>query len=315
MKKSTIVTIVIIAIIAALALAIAGTVFGGDAEDVQAGAGPGGGGGGGRSLPVVQVMTVEQGTIENSVVINGDVLARNQVAIFPTVGGRLANVYFGIGDRVNIGNTVAMVDPSRPGEVFSNSPVISTISGTVLQAPFSVGDTVSTQSALYVVGDLSALQLETFVPERFVSAIRPGLRAEAQLEAIPGETFLAEIVEVSPVLDPASRTLRIRLRFIDSQGRAVADQRIRAGMFATITLVTRARANVPVIPRTSVMLTYGSQVAFIIDDDDIARRRYLELGIENENQFEVLSGIALGERIVTAGQSFISDGETVRIVD
>ena len=63
------------------------------------------------------------------------------------------------------------------------------------------------------------------------------------------------------------------------------------------------------------MLTYDARVAFIIDDDNIARRRYMELGIENENQFEVIGGIDLGERIVIAGQSFISDGDTVRIVE
>ena len=314
MKKSKIVTVIIGLVVISLVILIGYSVFGPD-EIAAAEQGVGRPGGGPRSLPVVQVMVVDPGTIENSVIINGDVLARNQVSIFPTVGGRVVQTLIGIGDSVRVGDVVAMIDPSRPGEVFSNSPVVSTISGTVLQAPFSVGDTVSTQSALYVVGDLSALRVETFVPERFVSTIRQGLRAEIWFEAIPGEVFLAEIDEMSPVLDPASRTLRIRLRFIDQQGRAIADPRIRAGMFATISLVTRMRANVPVIPRTSVMLTYDSRVAFIVDEDDVARRRYLELGIENENQFEVLSGISLGERIVTAGQSFISDGETVRIVE
>jgi RND family efflux transporter MFP subunit len=255
------------------------------------------------------------GTIENSVVINGDVLARNQVAIFPTVGGKLVETRIGIGDRVWVGNVVAMVDPSRPGEVYSHSPVISTISGTVLQAPFAVGDTVSTQSALYVVGDLSALRVETFVPERFVSSIRQGLGAEVKLEALPGEIFYAEVNEVNPVLDPASRTLRIRLRFVNRQGWASADSRVKAGMFATISLITRTHANVPVIPRTSVINTYGSWIVFVVDENNIAHRRTLELGIENEHLFEVISGIELGDRIVSAGQNFLSDGDAVRIVE
>jgi hypothetical protein len=268
-----------------------------------------------RNATVVQIITVEQGTIENSVVINGDVLARNQIAIYPTVGGKLVESRIGIGDRVGAGSVVAMVDPSRPGEVYSRSPVISTISGTVLQAPYSIGDTVTAQSALFVVGDLSVLRVETFVPERFVSSIRLGLGASVTLEALPGETFLAEIDEVNPVLDPASRTLRIKLRFIDGAGRSAVDPRIKAGMFATISLVTRTRANVPIIPRTSVINTYGSWIAFIVDENNIARRRMLELGIENERFFEVISGISLGERIVTAGQNFLTDGDPVRIVE
>ena len=274
-----------------------------------------GGQGMARNATVVQVMTVEPGTIENSVVINGDVLARNQVAIYPTVGGKLVQSRISIGDRVATGNVVAMVDPSRPGEVYSLSPVVSTISGTVLQAPYSVGDTVSAQSSLFVVGDLSVLRVETFVPERFVSSIRPGLGAVVSLEAIPGETFSAQIDEVNPVLDPASRTLRIRLRFVDRAGRNATDPRIKAGMFATISLVTRVRANVPVIPRTSVINTYGSWIAFIVDGNNTARRRVLELGIENERFFEVISGINPGERVVTAGQNFLTDGDPVRVVE
>jgi multidrug efflux pump subunit AcrA (membrane-fusion protein) len=283
----------------------------------SAGGPPAGGSpmGGARNAAMVQLTVVEPGTIENSVVINGDVLAQNQVSIFPTVGGKLVEARIGIGDRVSRGNIVAMVDPSRPGEVYSHSPVVSTISGTVLQAPYSIGDTVSTQSALYVLGDLSALRIETFIPERFVSSIKQGLGATVMFEAIPGETFLAEVDEVSPVLDPASRTLRIRLRFVDGQGRAVTDPRIKAGMFATISLVTRTRTNVPVIPRNSVINTYGSWIVFTVDENNIARRRTVELGIENEKLFEVLNGVNLGDRVVSAGQNFLSDGDPVRVVE
>jgi multidrug efflux pump subunit AcrA (membrane-fusion protein) len=338
MKKGKIVTVIIILLIALFALLIAYTVIRKKPDTptasstAQSSPGAGGGqtsqtsqtrqGGGGegrqgaaRNATVVQAFTVEQGTIENSVVINGDVLARNQVAIYPTVGGKLVESRIGIGDRVGIGNVVAMVDPSRPGEVYSLSPVVSTISGTVLQSPYSIGDTVSAQSSLFVVGDLSVLRVETFVPERFVSSIRLGLGAAVNLEALPGETFPAEIDEVSPVLDPASRTLRIKLRFVDRAGRGVTDPRIKAGMFATISLVTRTRANVPIIPRTSVINTYGSWIAFIIDENNIARRRTVELGIENERFFEVLSGINPGDKVVTAGQNFLTDGDPVRIVE
>ncbi|MDR1319352.1 MAG: hypothetical protein LBJ90_06975, partial [Treponema sp.] len=96
------------------------------------GNGPGGAGTMSRSAAVVRVTPVVPGTIENSVMINGDVLARNQVSILPTVAGKLVEALYSVGDRVNRGDVVAMVDPSRPGEVYSWSPVVSTISGTVL---------------------------------------------------------------------------------------------------------------------------------------------------------------------------------------
>ena len=289
----------------------------GTAAQGQGGQGPQGAGGArnaqaARSATVVRVTPVRAGTIENSVVINGDVLAQNQVSIFPVTAGKLVETRIGVGDRVNRGAIVAMVDPSRPGEVYARSPVISTISGTVLQVPYSVGDTLSAQSALFVVGDLSGLRVETFVPERYVSSVRQGLGAQVSLEAVPGETFYAEVAEVSPVLDPASRTMRIRLRFADSSG---TDPRIRAGMFATVALVTNTRAGVPVIPRTSAINTYGSWIVFIVDENNAARRREVELGIENEELFEIISGVAIGEQVVSAGQNFLSDGDPVRVVE
>ena len=262
-----------------------------------------------RNAAAVRVTPVVPQTIEKSVVINGDVLARNQVTIYPTVGGKLVESFFSIGDRVGRGNVVAMIDPSRPGEVYSRSPVVSTVTGTVLQAPFTIGDTLTPQSAIYVVGDLSSLLVETYVPERYVASIRQGLSSTLWFEAIPGETFRAEVFEINPVLDPASRTMRIRLRFINP------DPRIKAGMFATVSLVTSRRVNVPVIPRVSVINTYGSWIVFVTGEDNIAKRREVTLGIDNEDFFEVLSGVSMGENIVVAGQNFLSDGDFIRIIE
>jgi RND family efflux transporter MFP subunit len=202
-----------------------------------------------------------------------------------------------------------MVDPARPGEVYSQSPVIATTSGTVLEAPVYPGDTLTLQTAVYVVGDISNLVVETFVPERFTTAIRIGLGAEVYLEALPGERFAAVVEEVSPALDPASRTLRIRLRFTRQ------DSRIRAGMFAMVSLVTNSRRNVPVIPRNAVINTYGSWIVFTVNERNIAERHEIAIGLENEEFIEVLSGIELGDRVVSAGQNFLTDGEPVRIVE
>ena len=269
-----------------------------------------GGSGGQRNATTVRVTPVVRDTIENSVVINGDVLAIKQVSIYPTVAGKITEILFQVGDWINQGAVVAMVDPSRPGQVYSESPVLSTISGTVLSTPVNKGDTVSTQTPVIVVGDLSALMIETFVPERFSNAARRGLGAQVFLEALPDETFHAVVEEVSPVLDPASRTLRIRLRF---PGRT--DPRIRAGMFATVSLVTNTRRDIPVIPRGSLINSFGSWFVFTIDEQNIATRREISLGIENEDLIEVAKGLEVGDMVVSAGQNFLSNGDLVRIVE
>ena len=279
------------------------------AAAVQGPPGPQPAGAQARSATTVRVTEVAPGTIENGVVINGDVLASSQVSIYPNMAGKLTQLRCRVGDWVNQGQVVASVDPSRPGEEYSESPVVSTISGTVLSVPASLGDTVSVSTAVYVVGDLANLVVETFVPERFSNAAQQGLGAMVSLEALPGETFPATVSEVSPVLDPASRTLRIRLRFNRQ------DNRIRAGMFATVSLVTNTRRDVPVIPREAVINTYGSWLVFVVDGGNTARRRTITLGLENENSIEVLEGLEMGDLVVSAGQNFLSDGDPVRVVD
>ncbi|MDR0731633.1 MAG: efflux RND transporter periplasmic adaptor subunit [Treponema sp.] len=262
-----------------------------------------------RSSTAVRVTEVVSGTIENSVVINGDVLASSQVSIFPATAGKLTQLRYRVGDWVNRGQTIAAVDPARPGEEYAESPVLSTIAGTVLSVPVNLGDTVGASTVLYVIGDLTNLVVETFVPERYSNVARRGLEALVSLEALPGETFPATVQEVSPVLDTASRTLRIRLRFNQR------DTRIRAGMFATVSLVTNARQDVPVIPRDALINTYGSWVVFVVDNSNIARRRTITLGLESETFVEVESGLELGDRVVSVGQNFLSDGDPVRVVD
>ena len=139
--------------------------------------------------------------------------------------------------------------------------------------------------------------------------MRQGLQADVTFQALPGTKFTAEVYEQSPVLDTASRTLRIRLRFLRN------DARLRAGMFATISLVTESQKNIPVIPRASIINTYGSWIVFVVDENNVARRREITLGLESEELVEVTSGLELGDRVVSAGQNFLSNGENVRIVD
>jgi multidrug efflux pump subunit AcrA (membrane-fusion protein) len=324
--KSRVVTIIIVVLILLFALFIGNSILdrllpvasapavrqGGASQTGQQGGGqqqPAGQQGASRTAATVRVTEVVTGTLENSVVINGDVLAASQVSIYPSVAGKLTQARFRVGDTVSRAQVVATVDPSRPGEEYAESPVLSTVGGTVLSAPLNPGDTVGVSTAVYVIGDLSNLVVETFVPERFSNAARRGLGAEVSLEALPGELFPATVNEVSPVLDPASRTLRIRLRF------NTRDARIRAGMFATVSLVTNTRRDVPVIPRGAVINTYGSWIVFIVDERNIARRRVITLGLESETLLEVLEGLELGDRVVSAGQNFLSDGDPVRIVE
>ncbi|MDR2210580.1 MAG: efflux RND transporter periplasmic adaptor subunit [Spirochaetaceae bacterium] len=285
----------------------------GAAGNGASGAGPGAGGNGGGTA--VRLTEVTLGTVENSLIVNGDVLSSSQVSLYPSMPGKLTELRVRPGDRVNRGQVIALVDPSRPGDPFFPNPVTSTVSGAVLSVPANVGDTLESRTVICVVGNLSELKVETYVPERYSVFMRRGLPAQISFEAMGDEQFPAEVDELSPVLDPASRTMRIRLRFVSPPG-GRPDPRIMAGMFATVSLVTNTKVDVPVIPRDALINTYGSWIVFVVPPGSAtARRREISLGLESEAMVEVLSGLEPGEPVVIAGQNFLTDGDPVRVVE
>ena len=263
----------------------------------------------------IRITPVSLGTIENRVLLTGDVFSSSQVSIYPIMAGKLIELRVRDGDRIRQGQVIAMVDPSRPGDSFFSHPVTSTVSGIVISIPVNTGDTLLTNSVICVIGNLADLRVETYVPERYSVSIYKGLPAIVSFEAMPGETFNAEVEEISPVLDPASRTLRIRLRLLpDGSGRL--DPRILAGMFATVSLVTNSRVNVPVIPRSALIQTYNTWIVFVVpEDSSAATRKEVTIGIESDTMVEILSGLDVGENVVTEGQNFLTDGDPVRIVE
>ena len=268
-----------------------------------------------RAGTAIRVTPVALGTVENSVILNGDVLSSSQVSIYPTLGGKLTELRVRAGDRVSRGQVIAVVDPSRPGDSFFPNPVTSTVAGVVVSVPVNPGDTLQTNSVICVVGNLTDLKIETNVPERFSVTVRRGLPAQISFEAMPGEIFAAEVDELSPVLDPASRTLRIKLRLLPGQDGRV-DARILAGMFATVSLVTSSKVDVPVIPRTALINTYDTWIVFVVPEKSSAAvRKEVTLGLESETMVEILSGLEVGEQVVSTGQNFLTDGDPVRIVE
>lgn len=290
-------------------------------------AGPGGGGGGGGgpgAVPAgaqtpagaqapaagtaVRVQPVGLDTIRTTVRTNGDVVVDNAVNVMSNVAGRITTAPPPVGTRVAQGEHLAMVDPSRPGEAFSLSPVISPVAGTITARGASLGDTVTTQTPLVTVSDLSQQEVRTWIPERHIGMLRTGLTADVTFEAFPGETFPARVTRIAPVVDPAGRTLEIVLRFTRH------DSRIRPGMYASIELVTRERRDVITVPRSAILETWQERYVYVVDSEGIARRRTVQVGLEGNTLIEITEGLELEEALVVRGQNFLAEGAPVRVI-
>lgn len=298
----------------ATALAVAAVLFmAGKARSTGAGAAQDGAPGdtADEGAAVYSVMTQQAalGSLRPYLELTGDVVAETSVEIFPEIGGKLATVRVKVGDGVVKSQTlIAEVDPSRPGASYSLSPVYSPISGTITAMTAQQGATISASAPLGTVGVLGYLAVDAQVPETMVAGLRVGQRAELSFSAYPGRAFAAELRQLSPVLDPSSRTKRIRLGF--SEGGAG----IEAGMFARIKLFSDPRPRCVLVPEYAVLSRPGRRVAFV-SGGGAARLREVVVGQASDGIVEILSGLIAGESVVVKGQELLDDGTSIRVVE
>jgi multidrug efflux pump subunit AcrA (membrane-fusion protein) len=322
MKTKTVVTVL------AAALMIAGAVF---IPSLVAGQNAGAGNHGfsgvnqdGKETTGIFSVRAEAAEIRNLqayLEVNGNIVSEQQLTVMPETAGKLVSVKTGLGETVRKGELLAEIDPSRPGSDYSLSQVYAPVSGIVTSSPVATGSTVSTNTGLFTVAAAGSLEIEAMIPEREVGQLRKGLRAEIKLEAFPGETFTAELVRLSPVLDPSSRTKKITLRFLAD------DLRINSGMFAKIKLNTRSYENVISIPHEAITEKRGSTVVYVINGDAIntdsintntnnvsVSMREVISGVSIDGETEIKSGLEAGEKVVVQGHQFLTDGAYVRVI-
>ena len=262
----------------------------------------------GETVFAVTVTDAVSGHIRDLLEVNGDVIPDSSVDLYADNSGKLARLYVELGDYVRKGQIIAEVDPSKPGMSYTANPVKAEISGTVTSLPFDIGDTVSTQVPVATIGKLQHLQVRTYIPERFISRISLGMKADLSFEAYPGEEFSAEVSELSPVVDELSRTMEIKMDLTDESGK------IKAGMYAKISLITEVKENIVRIPSDCIMDRFGETFVFVMDGDEKVARRIVKEGIRIGGVSEITEGLDEGETIIYQGQTLLDDGAPVKVV-
>jgi multidrug efflux pump subunit AcrA (membrane-fusion protein) len=256
----------------------------------------------------VAVTEAVRGEIIDYLDLNGDISARTTVDTYPDAAGKLSRLFVEVGDTVRKDQVIAEVDPSRPGMTFAASPVKAAITGTVTGIPAEVGAMVSQQAPLVRISRMDDLLIKTYVAERFISRMKVGQRALVSLDAFPGRTFEARVSELSPMVDPSSRTLDIKLEFVQRP------RDVRAGMFAKIKIVTEQKEGVIKLPAAAVVERFGEKFVFTVLEDSEARRQPVKVGIQIDGKQEILEGLEGGETVVVRGQTLLEDGSAVKVV-
>ena len=182
------------------------------------------------------------------------------------------------------------------------------IDGVVSRRYAKVGQLVNqhaTQSLFHLVSN-QQLEAVVHLPEQQLAQARVGQQALLQFAGMQPQT--AELVRISPVVDAQSGTVRAVLKVANEQ------QWLKPGMFAQVQLQFDVKTDALLLPKRALMSTDNTQTVFVIDSEHKVSRKQVHLGYQADNTVEVLSGLALGDRVVIAGQSALKDEALVNVV-
>ena len=253
----------------------------------------------------VSVKTMKKETIQSTIKVTGDISSTSEINIFPDTSGKVTRILKNLGETVSKGEIIAYVDPSKPGSSYISSPVTATISGTIIDLPVDIGDTVNNGTMIATIGSLTDLKITTNVAEKYSSFLKVGLPAYITITSNP-EQFNAKTVKISPVVNKNNRTIQVELKF-DKY-----DPIFKPGMFATVDLVVQEQNDTFVIPKTAIKNFNNKETVFIVDENNQAQRVEVTTGISNDLDIAVTSGLIEGMKVVTAGS--VTEGSNVKIV-
>lgn len=198
----------------------------------------------------------------------------------------------------------------RTREIRSHVPIVAPFAGRVIGRNLTRGEVVETTEKLFVIADLSEVWVLANIPEKdipFVQAVHVTGRtqAEVRINAYPKETFKGTITHVSDVLDPATRTMQLRLELPNP------DRRLKPEMFATIRLSSEPQPDQLVVPESALQRDQDRTFVFVRRGVDLYEVRDVQIGESNGTVTTILGGLNEGDPVVTHG-AFVLKSELLK---
>ena len=304
--------------------------------------------------PTVKIATVTSRDVEQIGEYTAVVEAEAKNNIAPTSAGRISTIYVEVGDRVRKGqklvqmNTDALEqlklqldneekDFSRVEELYKiggtsraefdaahtslkvrrtlyknlleNTQLVSPLNGIVTARNFDNGDLyTSTQTPVLVVEQIAPVKLMVNVSEPNFPKVTKGMAVKVKLDVYEGEEFEGKVSLVYPTIDAATHTFPVEITL------ANANQRVRPGMFARVTMNFGSKNHV-VVPDMAIVKRAGSgdRYVYVYNNGKVSYNK-VELGRRMGTEYELISGVDNNSQVVIAGQNRLADGVEVEVI-
>jgi len=190
----------------------------------------------------------------------------------------------------------------------ADTTVVAPYSGYVSERPIAVGEYVTPASVVATILRTNPLKLQLQVPEAEVPFIRPGMGVSLEVDAHRDRKFAGRVSAVNPAIDPVSRAATVEAEVENP------DNSLRSGMFATARIAREGGTSAVYVPRAAVLADPNTKSfrAFVIDGDT-ARLRVVQIGAEEGEWIQVLSGVGADDLLATSNLEQLYEGAKVRV--
>lgn len=182
------------------------------------------------------------------------------------------------------------------------------ISGIISKRLIKVGNMVKLEQSTFQITDFDPLLAVLHVPEREMSKLQTGFPANLTADAIPDSAFKCKILRISPIVDSGTGTFKVTVGIRDNT------RRLKPGMFTRVKIVYDTHENTLLVPKDAVLTEDSEAWAFVVSDGAVTKTE-VKVGYSNSTHVEILSGLSLGDTIVTTGLGGLKDGSKVKIVE
>jgi len=188
------------------------------------------------------------------------------------------------------------------------------LSDRLIRAPFagvlgfrrvSPGTLVTPGTDVTTLDDIGVIKLDFAIPEVFLATMRPGLEVKALSAAYPGREFSGIVRTVESRVDPTTRAVQVRAEVDNS------DFSLRPGMLLTVAVI-RSREALVAVPEAALVPVQDRQHVYVVEDGR-AVQKLVEIGRRQPGYVEIVSGLAVGERVVIEGTMRLRDGIQVTV--
>ena len=188
-----------------------------------------------------------------------------------------------------------------------NTVLTSPISGVVTARNYDNGD-LPAGLPILVIEQQQPLKVIVNVNESDFPKVKKGMPVNVRFDTYENESFSGQVYLVHPTIDPNNRTFQVEVTINNR------DNKVHSGMFARVIFNFGSHRSVVLSDRAIQKQTgSGLRYVYTLESNGTVKFREVELGRRLENRYEVVGGVSPGMRVVTSGQSRLTDGAKVQV--